>query len=144
MEREWRVVIPKQDNDGQQIRFDLLAGYIEEVSRHFGGATVYPKTQGCWMMQQLYGGEVLHCEPTMVVDVIRTGVDRGQITADGQWLADFATRIAVQLGQEAVFEQQDLATRTEFRPGRALQRLPADMIQQGPPPATPLARALGE
>jgi hypothetical protein len=142
VEREWRIVIPRTDNSGRPIRYDVLEGYVQEASQHFGGATVHPRTQGRWILSELYGGKTLHCEPTMIVDLVRTGADRTEIAADGQWVEQFASRIGRQLGQEAVFEQQELATRTEFRPGRALERLPDDLIQQGPPPTTPLGRAL--
>jgi hypothetical protein len=135
VEREFRVVIPRQDNAQQPISVDVLRGLVREFADHFGGATVIPRAGGCWEMGGLYGLQ-MHCEPNMIVEAVRSGpeVTQQQLDEDERWVRDFARRVGELLGQEAVFEQQVTGTRTTFQPGHPAERLPPQLLQQGPPP----------
>lgn len=135
------MIVPKQSNSGQTVRDSVLRGMVQEWAQRFDGATVFPALRGCWMMRELYAEPHLHCEATMMLEAVRTGpnVDAALLRADGVWVKAFAERIGRTLGQEAVYEQIDMATRTEFRPGKALRDLPADVVQPGPAVTDPLA-----
>ncbi len=137
-EREFRLVVPKFDNGNHRIAVSVLAGIVQRVADHFGGATVYPATLGCFET----AGEI-QCEENIVVDVTRTDATPGQIQQDIDWMAGLAGDVARELGQEAVFEQQELDTRTLFAPGQRLASLPPDKLQRGPVPTSLFGRLIG-
>ncbi len=144
-EREFRMILPKRDNLGHPINVQLLQGIVQEVADHFGGVTVLPVTLGCF---DPGGGRPLECEEGLMVDVTRFQDQEGRpaspglIQQDQAWMADLASRVAVQLGQQSVFEQQELDTRTDYRPGRRLAELPPALLQTGPLPATLFGRLI--
>lgn len=146
-EREFRLVLPKYDNSGNQIRVTALEDIVREISDRFGGATVYPVVLGCWSPPGRE--EPLQCEENIVIDVTRARDEQGRpatldlIREDEIWFRDLARRVAVQLGQAEVMEQQEFDTRTTFVPGRRLERLPAEMLQRGPVGETVFRRLVG-
>lgn len=144
-EREFRIVIPKKDNAGNQISLRVLEDIVREISDRFGGATVYPTVLGCWNPG---GGRPIECEENFVVDVTRSRDDQGRpasiglLEEDRRWFLDLARRVANQLGQEEVMAQEETDTRTTFVTGRRLESLPPGMLQRGPADGTVFRRLL--
>jgi hypothetical protein len=128
-EREFRLVLPRVDNAGNHIRADVLRVYVEDMAARFGGATVFPHAIGC---EYLNAPRTTHCEDVLVVETIAQRDTQEQINADVQWMLDLATRAAAQLGQEGVFDQQILGSRTTFAPGVRQAQLPPYLISNDP------------
>ena len=143
-EREFRVVIPKSDNANQRISVALLEQVIAEVADRFQGVTAYSVT-GCFEPEP----GALQCEDNVVIDVTRFQDADGNpatpalIREDTVWMRNFTERLGVLLGQGAIFEQQELDTRTAWVPGQRLDALPPDRLQRGPVPNTVFGRLLG-
>ena len=74
-EKEYTITVPKLSNidyKGARVRVPskTLHRYTEELSKHFGGATVAPKQIGCWFNQ--WAEPPKHeCEEVMRIIVAR-------------------------------------------------------------------------
>lgn len=49
MERSIKVVIPAVDNSQHYIKQELIEDIVHDITRQFGGVTVYPQAAGCWI-----------------------------------------------------------------------------------------------
>ena len=132
MERSIKVVIPETDNDHQYIRPEVLEDVVDTITREFGGVTVYPQAAGCWINND---GD-MDCDRNMVVETTIIGSPQ-DVTQHLTWMNEYLKKLGVQLGQEALFEQVDKATETEFVPGRRLNKLPPDLVNTNRPRANP-------
>jgi len=114
-EREFRVVIPKNDNNRNRISADYLTTAISRLTatmpKDNQGATVYPLSLGCWRSPE---GEVF-CDENMVVELVAQGSDH-DVQQAGQRLEKVLKEIGAELGQQAMFDQVVVGTTTHFLP----------------------------
>lgn len=122
MEREFRVILPKFDNEGHRISTDVIKRFAVAMADRFGGITVLPTTLGCYATARDHG---LMCDENAILESVRTDATPEELAGDQQFMVGLAGQAARELGQEAVFEQQVSDTRTTFVPGQLRPSVPA-------------------
>jgi len=110
-EREFRLIVPRTDNSGNLIRTSVFQDVAQTLTNRFNGVTIYPRVGGCFRNDS--GG--IDCDLSVEFQVVVQGPP-AQLQAAQQFMVGLATRLGNELGQESMFEQQDLASRTQFVP----------------------------
>lgn len=103
MEREYELIIPTNDNSGNQIKVSVLADAVDRITDHFGGSTTFMRVVGCFLSDETHQVE---CDENIIVQAVRTGdeVTTQDLDRDQLYMADVAKRLGITLGQESVFE----------------------------------------
>ena len=116
MERQYELVIPANDNSGNPIKAGVLADAVDRVTDHFGGSTTFTRTVGCFLSDVT---NQVECDENIIVQAVHSGSDvtAQDLAADQAFMVVLAKDVGVQLGQESIFEQQELDTKTRFVPG---------------------------
>lgn len=117
------VIIPKTDNSGVPFRKDVLEGYQQEVADKFGGITVYPDIRGCFYSPEK---RKLQCEENMLMTAT---IKKRELPGIKLWLDDFKSKVAHELGQEALYvtsEQKGV----ERVPGKRRERVPERTVEE--------------
>jgi len=133
-ERSYRMVLPKFDNDGHRIDNSRLEPYAVEMSRHFGGVTVYPTVVGCYVPKD---GE-LHCEENALLESARDIPQEDRPRADEifkrdkEFMRRLADRAGREFGQESVFVEEDIIKDVEFRMGKMTPSVPKRLREVNP------------
>lgn len=144
MERTFELILPTVDNSGHPIRFDYLDDVVAEVAAHFNGVTVVP-TYGCWRERP---AEPIKCEKGILVSVTRDQDDQGRpattdlLNSDSQWLRQLGQKVALDLGQAELWEQELLGRHTIRIKGQRTAEVPPALRQSGPPRPTTFQRLL--
>lgn len=128
MERTFKLILPATDNSGEPIKTSLLESAAKEIADHFGGVTVYPVAAGCYVMQET---SQLQCDQTIVLEATRVDGSNSQIESDASWLEEVAGNLGREFGQEAMFDQEERDSYTQFVPGHYLQSLPDNELELG-------------
>ena len=124
MEREFRMILPKFDNEGHRISTDVIKRFAVAMANRFGGITVLPTTLGCYAIHRDGG---LQCDENAVLESVRTDATQDQLQGDQDFMVGLAGQAARELGQESVFEQQETDTRTTFVPGQLRPAVPVGL-----------------
>lgn len=108
-EYEYRIIVPRYTNDGRAINFDDIKDYIMETIKHFGGVTIIPEVIGCWYSEEK---KDYVCDVSMIMIAARDreyaeGNWEEVVKKDREFVENLAKRIADDLGQEAVFVEED-------------------------------------
>lgn len=123
--REFRMVLPKFDNDGRRIDSDVLRDFARKVAGRFGGVSVYPSVLGC----NTGADKELQCEKNIILEVARFNEPPEVIEEDRQFWRGLAQRAGVELGQLDIMIQEESDTRTDFVPGELRERLSDKLIE---------------
>ena len=118
-EREFKVILPKYDNEGHRINTDELKSDALKMARHFGGVTVLPSILGCYETN----GE-LQCEENMMLLSVRDSSDEGIMKKDRGFINSLAKDIGKRLGQESVFVEEDIIQDVSFVAGVRKESVP--------------------
>jgi len=118
-EREFKLVVPKFDNDGHRISTEKLKEIALEMSKHFGGVSVFPKVLGCWE-----GKEGLECEENALLVSARDSSDEKQFKDDMEFMKNLAKKVGNELGQEAVMLSEDIIKDVSFIAGLRKKEVP--------------------
>jgi hypothetical protein len=125
VERQFEIILPAVDNDGNKIRKELLSDVAQEIAERFGGVTVFPVAAGCYVPEA--SGHI-HCDQNVVLQAVRLEGGPAEIEDDEVWMDDLAHRLGEEFGQELIFEQQNTATISRLVPGRFQKELPPSML----------------
>ena len=140
-EREFRIIVPRIDNSGNWISPDLFISVAKAITDEVNGVTINPRTAGCFLGDH---GQV-ECDLSVEFSTTVVGSD-AKVHAAERFFHDYAEILATQLGQESLFEQVELDTRTEFRSGQRRPHADQDLLGLGQPiartPEAILSRAL--
>ncbi|PSR32831.1 MAG: hypothetical protein C7B46_12735 [Sulfobacillus benefaciens] len=105
----------------------------KSLATHFQGLTIYPVAAGCWVGQD----NQLNCDQNIVVEAVRPNTSAQQIAQDTAYMAQVASDLGKEFGQEAIFNQVDRDTTTEFVPGVYQKQLPPSMLDTRRPHRDP-------
>lgn len=121
--REYKIIIPMNDNSGNYIPITSKQKYLSEIVNHFGGITVVPNTIGCYFSDKT---KQVECDVNAIVYANRIFKDKNeilnhsQIQKDREFIRNLSKEIGKDYGQESVFTSEmkcnaDL-TECEWRP----------------------------
>ena len=123
-DREFRLIIPKFDNDLHKIKAEEIEEIAKEMSEHFGGVTVYPSVLGCWKNPKT--GE-LQCEENVVITAVRDSENtknyEEQLKKDREKVEKIAKRYGKRFGQESVLWGRNI-TEVKFEEGKFRKSVP--------------------
>ena len=110
--RQFKIILPKYDNEGHRIDTDVLRDFSKEIAQEFGGVTVTPTILGC------FSGEdgTLQCEENMMIEAVVIDKDMAAILDKRLFMFQVAQRSGLSLGQEAIMLQEETDTTTSFVP----------------------------
>ena len=100
MEREFRLILPKFDNDGHRLSVDSLSRYATKMAERFEGVTVEPEVLGCYQ-----DGPQPQCEENILAFAVALNRTQQQLRVDQEFMVHLATQAAQGFGQHQVFEQ---------------------------------------
>jgi len=125
---QYRIILPKYDNEGHRIDTDVLRDFSKEVAQEFGGVTVTPTILGCFIGDD----GSLQCEENMMIEASSSEPDVDETLRQRFFMHQLADRSGEILGQETIMMQEESDTKTTFlpTPGRT-ERPPVsrDMIE---------------
>lgn len=104
-DREFQIIVPKEDNSGNEISPDVIEEIAHDVADRFGGVTIYPTTAGCWVSDD---GDLI-CDENAIIATTRDSSDGVPFQDDRRWFKTLAERVAGDLGQFAVMVSEDVA-----------------------------------
>lgn len=122
-DREFRIVVPKFDNDGRKIKTSLIENIATRISERFGGVTVHPSTLGCWKPDD---GDLM-CEENILFTTVRDSADNVPIAEDQAWFRKLAHDVGSDFGQFSVMVAEDIVE-TEFITGEFEERLGEEKV----------------
>jgi len=115
--REYKLVFPKNDNQGDPIPRGLYEGYIRKISNHFGGVTIQTDIVGCWNDTDR---NKLQCEPNIIISTIRSENDAKTNKKDLTFLNALIQKIGIDFGQDTMLSSSMKCdanfTKCEWRP----------------------------
>jgi len=125
-EKEFTLILPKFDNEGNPISDSVLQDVAEKISKRFGGVTVIPDVLGCWHNDKT---NELQCENNARILVGRDC--ESKITKylmkkenktcdeimedDSVFMKNLAREVGVELGQSGIFLTEDIANISEIK-----------------------------
>lgn len=127
-DREFRVVLPKHDNDGRPIKADLIEDISVDISERFGGVTVFPSVAGCWVAEEGDESELM-CEENLIISTVRDSEDGVSYNKDEEWIHELAADAGLDLGQYAIMVSEDVVE-ADFVPGEFKERIDDENVGQ--------------
>ncbi len=123
-EREYKLIIPKWDNEGHKIKSEVIEKYAGEMSDKFGGVSITPSVLGCWKDK----GKI-QCEENIELvsgrDIPDTTNGRSKIfEEDKKFLRKLAKQIGTDLGQDSIYVTEDIVKDISFIKGEYREKLP--------------------
>jgi len=126
-DREFRLIIPKYDNDLHKIKTEEVKEIAKEMSKHFGGVTVYPSVLGCWKDTET--GK-LQCEENIVITATRDSENtknyEEQLKKDREKMEKLAEIYGKRFGQKSVMWGRSI-TEVDFTKGKFRKSVPEHM-----------------
>jgi hypothetical protein len=104
--REYKIIIPKNDNSGEYIPMESKQEFISDITNHFGGVTIIPNTAGCYASQN---NNKVQCEENTIIYATRLFkssneiMNAKQVEEDRNYLKDISKKIGKEYGQESIF-----------------------------------------
>jgi hypothetical protein len=123
-DREFRLIIPKYDNDLHKIKAEEVKEIAKEMSEQFGGVTVYPSVLGCWKDTET--GK-LQCEENIVITATRDSENtknyEEQLKRDREKMEKIAKKYGKRFGQKSVMWGRSI-TEVKFEKGKFRKSVP--------------------
>jgi hypothetical protein len=94
---EFGIVIPLRDNSGKEIKRETIDRYINDLTKKFGGLTIFPHVRGCFYSED---GTKIQCEDNMLVTASASYDEYSRLK---EWLDKYVERIGNDLGQQSVY-----------------------------------------
>ena len=129
-EREFKIILPKRDNDNRKIDPSAYTEFIGAINKRFGGSTTVPSVFGFFKHKGKLQGE-----ENFVVTVARdfdkkplnklTPVQREKlITQDRSFMKRLANKAGKKFGQTSIFVQEARVDSDEIK-GKRKKTVPA-------------------
>jgi len=128
-EREYRLILPKWDNEGHKIKADVIRKYAREMSDRFGGVTIIPSVLGCWIDEE----KNFVCEENVELvsgrDIKDIPDGREKIfEEDREFIMKLGERAGRELGQYSVYVTENIVKDISEVPGEMKKRLSEEKI----------------
>ena len=123
-EAEFKVIVPKYDNEGHRIGTEVLSEIAAEMSEHFGGVTVIPTVLGCWKDEE---GKLVCEENALFISArdLDSVKDPDKILSEDRvFMRRLAEKVGKKLGQEYVFVEEDVIQDVSFVAGMRKPSVP--------------------
>jgi len=104
--REYSLVFPLESNSGKPIPLGRYDKYIVEISKHFGGLTVFTDTLGCSVdKNEDTGEEKLQCEPNILIKTNRMD-DKKTAEEDKEFIEEIAEKAGDEFSQWGIMKSE--------------------------------------
>lgn len=127
---EYKLVLPKFDNDLHRINTDALKDISKRMAAHFGGITVFPKIFGC----DIDDKKELRCEENMMLTSIRLpeeNVDPMQIKQDDEvFMKNLALEAGEKFGQRSILTSEIDQFSVNFENGVFKQSISPELFER--------------
>lgn len=131
-EREYKLILPKWDNEGHKIKPEIIERYARELSNRFGGVTIEPSLLGCWIDEKT---KDFVCEENLGLVSGRNiiGIPDGReklFEEDAEFMKKLAERAGRDLGQYSVYITEDIVKDISEVKGEMKEELPKEKLGQ--------------
>jgi len=121
-DRSFSITVPKYDNSGKKIPNRYFQKYVEKMSGHFGGVTVFPTVQGHWIGEgRSFVDKNYVLSASRDYDLISNQSEA--LKKDKKFIKELAKVVGVELGQASIFVETDLLDDVSFIRGRFREKL---------------------